>query len=104
MNSHELAVKNKEFVQRFQRGLRLNRTPEYILEQRAEGQREIKHHETKGRGVGPSERARVAAKVQFSTDLKMRTTDAQLRAYAFTVADRLIARRRRTKQARGVSA
>lgn len=99
--SSEQVRRNNEFVKRFRRSPRL-RMPEYIAHQKNEGK--LLEHEAarprKGSGQTVSLRAKVASQVQFSRDLKSVSTERQLRAYAFIVADRVIAQQRREAKAR----
>lgn len=97
---------NNDFVDRFRRpNKRRFVTPEYIWHQRNEGKAlDIARHETKGKGVGPSERCQIAERVKFSKALMLRSTPAQLLAYSFKVADQILSARRRSEKAKAVTA
>lgn len=96
--NQELQRKNTEFLKRFRRNPRL-KMPDYIAHQKNEG-RPLEHEPTKpkkGSGKTVSRRARIAATVRFSRNLKSVSTDRQLRAYSFIVADQIISQRRKAE-------
>lgn len=93
----ELQRKNTEFLKRFRRRPRPE-VPDYIAHQKNEG-KPLEHESAKpkkGSGQTVSLRAQIANRVQFSRDLKSVSTERQLRAYAFILADQIISQRRKT--------
>src|SRR4029077_1100417 len=95
MTMDERRRKNNEFVGRFRTFKPRLRTPEYVAHQKHEGWEEPELYQPKGRGRGPSNRAKIASRVRFSAELKSVTTDRQLKVYALKVADQIISQRRK---------
>lgn len=101
----EQTRKNNEFLARFQRAPRFV-MPDYIAHQKNEG-KPLGHEPTKpkkGSGKTVSVRAQIAKTIRFSKDLKMVSTDRQLRAFGLLQADRIISQQRRKAKAKAVSA